>query len=111
VLALVFGRFVPGVLVPGVRVLGAAITGSIRRKLQAIGVARPGSLGSPRLSRLLELWLASCGWRVVAGCLKIFRKRIYTVGKDILLSERDGRGPSRAACAKRSEREQGREIV
>jgi hypothetical protein len=59
-----------------------------------------------------ELWLASCGWRVVAGCLRgCFRERVCAVGEDILLSEREGgwgEGNGRAACVKRNEREQAR---
>ena len=51
-----------------------------------------------------ELWLAG----YFKGC---FYRRVYAGDKDILLSERDGGGGSRAFCAKRSEREQGREIA
>jgi hypothetical protein len=37
--------------------------------------------------------------------------RFKREGEDIFLSERDGGGGSRAFCAKRSEREQGREMI
>ena len=45
-----------------------------------------------------ELWLASCGWRVVAGELWLgcfvrgSVREVCAGGKDILLSERDGGG-------------------
>jgi hypothetical protein len=47
VLAVIFGRFVPGVLVPGVRVLGIASSG-------------PGGFRLTRLLQIVagELWLA-----------------------------------------------------
>jgi len=51
-----------------------------------------------------ELWLAG----YFKGCFVGGSKREV---EDILLSERDGGGGSRAFCAKRSEREQGREIA
>jgi hypothetical protein len=40
----------------------------------------------------------------------VFRGRVQA-GEDILLSDRDGGGGGRAFCAKRSEREQGREMA
>jgi hypothetical protein len=57
-LALVFGRFVPGPLFPGflvpsVRVLGVAITKSIWRKLQTMGVTSLGSLRALGVSGVL----------------------------------------------------------
>jgi hypothetical protein len=55
-----------------------------------------------------ELWLAGCDWlgilRGVSG-----RGSVRDV-EDILLGV-EGQGNGRAACAKRSEREQGREIA
>jgi hypothetical protein len=45
----------------------------------------------------------------------VFCRRVCAGGEDILLSEGDGRseirGNGRASCAKRSEREQGREMA
>jgi hypothetical protein len=60
-----------------------------------------------------ELWLASCGW---LGILKGVSweglcGRVCAGSEDILLSECNGGDSSRALCAKRSEREQGREMA
>jgi len=60
-------------------------------------------------SCLYWLRVASCGARYFKG---YFREEVI---EDILLSERDGGGGcrdnGRASCGKRSEREQGREII
>ena len=55
-----------------------------------------------------ELWLAG----YFKGCfVRGSVREVCAGGEDILLSERDGGGGRRASCAKRSEREQGREIA
>ena len=59
-----------------------------------------------------ELWLAG----YFKGCfVRGSVREVCAGGEDILLSEGDGRseirGNSRASCAKRSEREQGREMA
>ena len=41
----------------------------------------------------------------------MFRRRVCAGGEDILLSERNSGDSGRAFCAKRSEREQGREMA
>ena len=59
-----------------------------------------------------ELWLAG----YFKGCfVRGSVREVCAGGEDILLSEGDGRseirGNGRASCAKRSEREQGREMA
>jgi len=69
-----FGRFLGVLILVPRRFLKRFIPGFSFLAVQVLGVASsgPGGFMLTRLLRIVagELWLASCSWRVVAGCFK-----------------------------------------
>ena len=96
--------FKPGILVLALRALGAL--GALGAGLDGLGNRRP-------LRGLRPSCFMSYGW---LGVLRdVSGRGSMRVIEDILLSKRDSGGKSkdksRASCRKRSEREQGHEII
>jgi hypothetical protein len=95
---LVFGSWALLVLV-----VASSGPGGFRLTRQSSAAARPPTVAPP----------ASCGW---LGILKGVSweglcGKVCAGSEDIFLSECNGGGGGRALCTKRSEREQGREMV
>jgi hypothetical protein len=110
------GRFAPGpsflaFKLLAFRILAFRLLASSLLALRVLGaLGALGNLGNRRPLRGLRLpRLVACRELWLGILIKVFHERVYTVIKDILLSERDsrgkGKGKGRASCIKRSERE------